>query len=93
VAALTSITTVERAEHPRAERKPEQSAKQAPVPVELLANPRLTATTALAPSYPRGAGRWLVAVRVLVARGNGGRSDLAATRREVPTSAVDPGYR
>ena len=27
---------------------------------------------------PRGAGRWLVAVRVLVARGNRGRSDLAA---------------
>ena len=42
---------------------------------------------------PRGAGRWLVAVRVLVARGNRGRSDLAATRREVPRSAVDPGNR
>jgi len=40
---------------------------------------------------PRGAGRWLVAVRVLVARGNRGRSDSAATRREVPRSAVDPG--
>jgi hypothetical protein len=34
-----------------------------------------------------------VAVRVLVARGNRGRSDLAATRREVPRSAVDPGNR
>ena len=44
-------------------------------------------------SYPRGAGRWLVAVRVLVARGNRGRSDLAATRREVPRSAVDLGNR
>jgi hypothetical protein len=43
--------------------------------------------------FARGAGRWLVAVRVLVARGNRGRSDLAATRREVPRSAADPGNR
>jgi hypothetical protein len=60
----------------------------------LLRTRRLPADPPIAEScMPRGAGRWLVAVRVLVARGNRGRSDLAATLREVPRSAVDPGNR